>query len=147
MRNRQKPKGKKPAKRRRDPDRNPNGQFVRGNKAATTSKQNHLTHGKAGADRLERDVALHGSRSRALDKLLHGPQPWAQAIQQWREQLVQNCGGWEVMTPLAHEVLAMATVMKVIGDSIGDYATKTNPINKRSRKLFPVVEALDRLMV
>ena len=51
------------------------------------------------------------------------------------------------MTPVTHEILSMATVMKVIVDSIGDYAAKTNPINRRSRKLFPVIESLDRLMV
>lgn len=150
MRNHQTPKGKRAAQHRRqseDPDRLADGRFKTGNQVGTATKTNHLLHGKAGADRLERDVALHGSRSRALDRLVNGPQPWAEMIRQWREQTVQAYGGWDAMTPVTHEILSMATVMKVIVDSIGDYAAKTNPINKRSRKLFPVIESLDRLMV
>lgn len=40
----------------------------------------------------------------------------------------------------------MACVMKVVVDSIGDYATKTNPVNKNTGMVRPIVESLDRLM-
>ena len=50
------------------------------------------------------------------------------------------------MTALTHEVLAMAVVMKIITDSAADYTVKRNPIDKKGRKLYPIVESLDRLM-
>jgi hypothetical protein len=141
----QKPKAQATAKRRRDPDRNTNGRFVRGNKAATASKQNHLTHGLAGADRLAKDVALHGSRSRALDRLVSDNQAWATALREWRSTLIDSLGGSDAFTPEAHELLAMVMIGKIIVDSIGSYCVKTNLVNKRSRKVYPVVEAWDRL--
>ncbi len=147
MRNHQKPKRLKTAQRPRDLNRDKDGRFKTDNTAGTALKTNHLLHGKKGADRLIKDVELHGRRSGALSRLLTGPQPWAQAVREWREQLVQGYGGWEAMTPVTHEILSMATIMKVIVDSIGDYTAKTNPVNKRSRKLYPVVESLDRLMM
>ena len=127
------------------------GQFAQGNslgsQAGKASKDNHLQHGKAGADRLAKDVRLHGRRSKALTQLLAEPQPWAEAVRTWREGLVNGYGGWSNMTPITHELLSMATIMKIITDSVGDYATRTYPVNRKVSKLFPIVESLDKLLV
>ncbi len=146
MLNQKRPKDQGTRKRRRSPDHDASGRFKKGNKAAVVSKMNHLLHGKAAADRLARDVRLHGRRSGALSLLLTGSQPWQEALHRWREEMVNGNGGWPSMTPLTHEILSMACVMKVVVDSIGDYATKTNPVNKNTGMVRPIVESLDRLM-
>lgn len=125
---------------------------AKGKKGATRGKgaplfhNNTLKHGYNSIKRIAQDVRIHGSRSRALSRLLDKKQPWAQALHQWRDQLVQSYGGWKQMNPLLHEILAMATVMKVVVDSIGDFAAKTNLIDRKRRRLYPVVLDLDRLM-
>ncbi len=118
-----------------------------GSEAGKASKDNHLQHGLAGADRLTKDVRLHGRRSKALTQLLAEPQPWAEAVRTWREGLVNGYGGWSNMTPITHELLSMATIMKIITDSVGDYTIRTYPVNRKVSKLFPIVESLDKLLV
>ena len=142
-----KPRSRKPVKADRKPIRAPGGTSRPGRgKGAPEGHANVLQHGIYPAHRLMKDVAIHGSRSRALSHLLDKGQPWAKALLVWRDQLVQSYGGWKVMDPITHEVLAMATVMKVIVDSIGDYAAKNRVVDMRRRRLYPIVLDLDKLM-
>jgi len=92
------------------------------------------------------DVTLHGSRSQALDRLLHGEQAWGEALRQWKEELVLSLGGWDILTPEAHEILAQLAISKVIVDSLAAYGVANAPINKHKHKCFPWVMERDKLV-
>ena len=141
----QKPKGQGTAKRRRDSDRNTNGRFRVGNKAATASKQNHLTHGLSDARRLLRAAQLHGPRSRHLQRVFNGRQEWAQALARRLQELVQEVGGPKVMTGSAWVLARRLVVSEMIMESLDDFAMAHHPANKRKRRSQPIT--LERMKI
>jgi len=133
---------KRTAERPADSDRNSRGQFVKGNSAGSTlGKQNNTVYGGVQAANIERDAKLHLDRSLAKNTIVA-------RFQEFRNQTVQAYGGWDKMDPLSHHLLDMVTVGKVLIDSITNFVGAKNArlVNKRSRRTYPVVETLSRLM-
>ncbi len=108
--------------------------------------QNNLQAGLDPAQRLLKDVTLHGSRSLALERLTNGDAVWAEQLREWKDQLVVSLGGWDVMSPECHEILGQLAISKVIVDSLAAYAVANAPINKQKHKVFPWVTERDKLV-
>ncbi len=106
---------------------------------------NHLEHGIGPAERLLKEVQLHGSRSRALERLMNGDQPWSQALREWRQDLITSLGGSKSFTPDAWEVLSVVTIDKVINDSIAAYLMTHPAVNRQKKKVFEIVMQRSKL--
>ena len=104
--------------------RNKRGHFAKGN---TVAKGNGGSLGKIGpnyrhgvrnpADRIRRDVKIHGERGVALDTILNGEQEFSRRLNEFRTHMIASLGGIKALSPMALEVLNLVITDKLILNS------------------------------
>jgi hypothetical protein len=110
--------------------------------AAEPRRNRARSYQKSGVYALKRAVKTLGSRSLPPAKTALG-----RALREWRESLIADLGGSDIVTTQQLAIVDMAVRTKLLVDSVDAYVLgMPSAVNKRNRCLYPVVKERQALV-
>ena len=104
--------------------------------SSAESRQNRRrSYVRSGVHTLKRAVRTLGSRALPSTRTALG-----RALHEWRESLIADLGGIDVVSTQQLALIELAVRTKLLVDSIDSFVlSMDSPVNKRNRCLYPVI--------